>query len=153
MERVFGVTVGNLCLSCFDSSIKGISCDTSWNGGNFNGSGPNKLLYFSAIFSHNWGMSERVYSFRLFFKPTDFWVRQFTLSFLSFPMGSDFLDSHLLSLWGSVGSSCFNAFIETLFLFFCGWFIRRAQHISWSHTLLWTWGYLAEVSFHMTPPS
>ena len=26
--------LGNLCLSCFDSSIKGISCDTSRNGGN-----------------------------------------------------------------------------------------------------------------------
>ena len=41
--------LGNLCLSCFDSLIKGISCDTSQNGGNFNGSGPNKSLYFSAI--------------------------------------------------------------------------------------------------------
>ena len=45
--------LGSLCLSCFDSSIKGISCDTSRNGGNFNGSGPNKLLYFSAISSRN----------------------------------------------------------------------------------------------------
>ena len=54
--------LGSLCLSCFDSSIKGISCDTSQNGGNFNGSGPNKSLYFSAISSHNWGISEHVYS-------------------------------------------------------------------------------------------
>ena len=37
--------LGSLCLSCFDSLIKGISCDTSRNGGNFNGSGPNKSLY------------------------------------------------------------------------------------------------------------
>ena len=36
--------LGSLCLSYFDSSIKGISCDTSQNGGNFSGSGPNKLL-------------------------------------------------------------------------------------------------------------
>ena len=28
--------LGNLCLSCFDLSIKGILCDTSRNGGNFN---------------------------------------------------------------------------------------------------------------------
>ena len=45
--------LGNLCLSCFDSSIKGISCETSRNGGNFSGSGPNKSLYFSAISSCN----------------------------------------------------------------------------------------------------
>ena len=43
--------LGNLCLSCFDSLIKGISCDTPQNGDNFNGSGPNKLLYFSVISS------------------------------------------------------------------------------------------------------
>ena len=36
--------LGSLCLSCFDSSIKGISCDTSQNGGNFSGSGPNRSL-------------------------------------------------------------------------------------------------------------
>ena len=42
--------LGSLCLCCFDSLIKGISCDTSRNGGNFSGSGPNKSLYFSAIF-------------------------------------------------------------------------------------------------------
>ena len=45
--------LGNLCLSCFDSSIKGISFDTSQNRGNFTGSGPNKSLYFSAISSRN----------------------------------------------------------------------------------------------------
>ena len=119
-ERNTSGHLGNLCLSCFDLSIKGILCDTSRNGGNFNGSGPNKSLYFSAISSRSWGMSERVYSFKFFFKPTEFWVWQFALSFLSFPMGSDSLDSHSLSLWGIVGSSCFNAFIEMLFLFFCG---------------------------------
>ena len=48
------------------------------------------------------------------------WVRQFALSFLSLLLGHDFLDSHLLSLWGVFGSSCFNAFIETFFLVFCG---------------------------------
>ena len=52
-ERNASGHLGNLCLSCFDSSMKGISCDTSQNGGNFNGSGPNKSLYFSAISSHN----------------------------------------------------------------------------------------------------
>ena len=45
--------LGNLCLSCFDSSIKGISCDTPQISGNFNGSGSNISLYFSAIFSHS----------------------------------------------------------------------------------------------------
>ena len=33
--------LGSVCLSCFDSPIKGILCDTSQIGGNFNGSGPN----------------------------------------------------------------------------------------------------------------
>ena len=81
--------LGSLCLSCFDSSIKGISCDTSWIGGNFNRSGPNKSLYFSAISSRSWGMSEHVYSLSSFFKPTISWVGQFTLSFLSL-LGCDF---------------------------------------------------------------
>ena len=84
---------GSLCLSCFDSSIKGILCDTSWIGSNFNGSGPSNLLYFSVISSCSWGMSEHVYSLSSFFKPTDFWVRQFTLSFLSLLSGCDSLDS------------------------------------------------------------
>ena len=52
-ERNTSGHLGNLCLSCFDLSIKGISCDTSQNRGNFNGSGANKLLYFSAISSYN----------------------------------------------------------------------------------------------------
>ena len=43
-ERNASGHLGSLCLSCFDSSIKGISCDTSQNGGNFSGSGPNRLL-------------------------------------------------------------------------------------------------------------
>ena len=51
--------LGSLCLSGFDSSIKGILCNTSRNGGNFNGSGSNNSLYFSVISSHNWGISER----------------------------------------------------------------------------------------------
>ena len=38
-----------------------------------------------------------VYSFRFFFEPTGCWVQQFALSFLSFLLGSDFLDSHSLS--------------------------------------------------------
>ena len=111
--------LGSLCLGCFDSSIKGISCDTSWIGGNFNRSGPNKLLYFSAISSHSWGISEHVYSLSSFFKPTISWVGQFALSLL-LHFGCDFLDSHSLSLWGIFGSSCFNAFIE-IFLFVFLW--------------------------------
>ena len=42
-------------------------------------------------------MAEDLYSFSFFFKPTGSWVRQFTLSFLSFLLGYYFLDSHLLS--------------------------------------------------------
>ena len=128
--------LGNLCLSCFDSLIKGISCDTSRNEGNFNGRGPNSSLYFSAISSCNWGMSERVYLFRLFFKPTDSWVRQFALSFLSLLLGCDFLDSHSLSLWGIFGSSCFNAFIETFFLFFCGFPSPTLYLFAWLQMIL-----------------
>ena len=45
--------LGSLYLSCFDSSLKNISCDTSQNEGNFSGSGPNKSLYFSVISSDN----------------------------------------------------------------------------------------------------
>ena len=89
--------LGNLCLSCFDSSIKGILCSTSQISGNFNGSGPSKSLYFSAISSHSWGISEHVYSLSSFFKPMDFWVRQFALSSSSLPLGCDFLDSQLLT--------------------------------------------------------
>ena len=112
--------LGSLCLSCFDSSIKGISCDTSWINGNFNGSGPNNLLYFSVISSCSWWISEHVYLLSSFFKPTDFWVRQFALSFSSLLLGCELFDSQLLSSWGTFSSSCFNAFIETLLLFFCG---------------------------------
>ena len=110
--------LGSLCLSCSDSLIKGISCDTSQISGNFNGSGSNNSLYFSAISSHSWGISECVYLLSSFFKPTDFWVRQFTLSFLSLLLGCDFLDSQLQSSQGIFGSSCFNAFIETFFIIF-----------------------------------
>ena len=129
--------LGSLCLSCFDSSIKGISCDTSWNGGNFNGSGPNKSLYFSVVSSRNWGISGCVYLFRLFFnKPTDSCVRQFTLSFLSLLLGHDFSDSHLLSLWGISGSSSFNAFIETFFLLFCGFPSPTLYSFAWLQMIL-----------------
>ena len=44
--------LGNLCLSCFDSSIKGILWRTSWSSGSSNGSGPNKSLNDSTILSH-----------------------------------------------------------------------------------------------------
>ena len=74
--------LGNLCLSCFDSSIKGISWRTSWSGGNSNGSGPNRSLNSSAISSHNWGISSSVYSLIGFFNPNSMWDRQFSLLFL-----------------------------------------------------------------------
>ena len=52
--------LGNLCLSCFDSLIKGISWRTSQSGGSSNGSGPNRSLnnftksrnIFECIFTH-----------------------------------------------------------------------------------------------------
>ena len=94
--------LGSLCLSCFDSSIKGILCDTSQIGDNFNGSGPSNLLYFSAISLHSWGISECVYSLSSFFNPTDYWVRQFALSSLSLLSGCDLLDIQLLSSWGTL---------------------------------------------------
>ena len=54
--------LGSLCLSCFDSSIKGISWRTSWSGGSSNGSAPNRSLNNSTIFSWTWGISSSVYS-------------------------------------------------------------------------------------------
>ena len=45
--------LGSLCLSCFGSSIKGISWRTSWDGSNSNGSGPNRSLNNLAISSWN----------------------------------------------------------------------------------------------------
>ena len=124
--------LGNLHLSCFDSSIKGISCSTSQIGGNFNGSGPSKSLYFSVISSRSGGISEHVYSLSSFFKPTDFWVRQFALSSSSLLSGCDFLDSQLLSFQGIFSSSCFNTFIETFFLFFCGFPSPTLYLFAWS---------------------
>ena len=52
-ERNASGHLGSLCLSYFDLSIKGISCDTSQNAGNFSGSGPNNSLYFSSISPRN----------------------------------------------------------------------------------------------------
>ena len=69
---------GNLCLSCSDSSIKGISWRTSQSGGNSNGSGPNRLLKSSAISSCNWGMSLSIYLLIGFFNPNSMWDGQFS---------------------------------------------------------------------------
>ena len=103
---------------------------------NFNGGGPNSSLYFSASSSCSWGMSEHVYLLSSFFKPTDFWVRQFTLSFLSLLLGCDSLDSQLLSSQGLFGSSCFNAFIEMFFLFFCGFPSPTSDLFDWLQMIL-----------------
>ena len=127
--------LGSLCLSCFDSSIKGISCDTSWIGSNFNESGPSNSLYFSVIYSHSWGMFEHVYLLSSFFKPTDF-CRQFMLFFLSLLSGCDSLVSQLLSSGGTFGSSCFNAFIEMFFLFFCGFTYPTLYSFAWLQMIL-----------------
>ena len=88
--------LGRLCLSCFDSLIKRNLCITLQIGGNFNGSGPSRSLYFSLISSHSWGLSEHAYLLSSFFRPIEFWVGQFASSFLSFLLGHDFLDSQLL---------------------------------------------------------
>ena len=65
--------LGNLCLSCFDSSIKGILWRTSWSGGSSSGSGPNRSLNNSMISSWSWGMSLSVYSLVGFFNSNDSW--------------------------------------------------------------------------------
>ena len=74
--------LGNLCLSCFDSSIKGISWRTSRSGGNYNGSGPNKSLNSSAISSHNWGISSSIYLLIGFFNPNSMWDGRYSQLFL-----------------------------------------------------------------------
>ena len=118
--------LGNLCLSCFDSSIKGILWRTSWSGGNSNGSGPNRSLNSSAIFSHNWGISSSIYSLIGFFNPNSMWDGQFSPLFLfsiftcfspSLPSVDD--DGSGDSQWLSPGFlpdfSVFSAFTAVLF--------------------------------------
>ena len=63
--------LGSLCLSCFDSSIRGILWRTSWSGGSSNGSAPSRSLNNSAISSQSWGISSSVYSLTGFFNPND----------------------------------------------------------------------------------
>ena len=65
--------LGNLCLSCFDSSTKGISWKTLQSGSNSNGSGPNKSLNNLVKSSWSRGMSSNVYSLVGFFNPNDLW--------------------------------------------------------------------------------
>ena len=56
--------LGNLCLSCFDSSMKGILWRTSCSGGNSTWSGSNRALNNPAISSWIWGISLSVYTHR-----------------------------------------------------------------------------------------